>query len=197
MPMRYAVQADVLRDLKIKETDTAAIAEVVRIENAICANLDRKMGRSFGTPSAVTVRIEARDSLTLLLPYPFRDVQSVTLDGEVLAGTDWEPWFVGPDGATAIRLTSTAVWPWYGVVEVSGIPYDAPIEVTTQADIPVDISVVAGLLTADHYRIAHSSPTNEMGPDGLVTGMTRNLWNYQIVKEAIRAHQVRRRKVAV
>lgn len=182
MPMRYAVLADVLRDLKLSESKpehASAIAEVIRIENAICLNLDRRMGRSFGVPSARTVKLIVQAVYPLLLlPYPFREVTSVTVEGEVLDGAAWEPWMQGPDDWSALRLTGSTSY-WYGLIEVTGISYDAPVEVT---EVAIDISVAAGFLTAEQYRINHSSPTSEIGMEGLALP-TRNPWNFQIVKK--------------
>ncbi|MDQ3540841.1 MAG: hypothetical protein M3440_09150 [Chloroflexota bacterium] len=196
MPMRYANEADVLRQLSLDPAnadDGAAIEEAVRIENGICANLDSRMGRSFGVPTVETVRINGVGQSVLLLPYPMREVQSVAVDGVPLASDAWEPWFVlRGEGATALRLTD--LWAiWYGDIVVTGIPNDAPLSTTP---IPVDIQQAATFATIRQIRRYKASPTDVVGPDGQVITLP-SPWNDPAVKEAIRAHRAYRRKVSV
>lgn len=197
MPMRYANEADVLRQLSLDQAnpdDWAAIEEAVRIENGVCAILDSRMGRSFGVPTVETVRINGVGQSVLLLPYPMREVQSVAVDGVALASDAWEPWFIlRGEGATAIRLTSWQSMHWYGDIVIIGVPDDAPLG---DDPIPVDIQQAATFATIRQIRRYKASPTDMVGPDGQVITLP-SPWNDPAVKEAIRAHRAYRRKVSV
>ena len=196
--MRYAHQPDVLTALRIGESDTAAIDQVVRLENGLAASFDHRCGRVFGettVPALLRVATGYASDL-LLLPAGLASVTSIEIHDpltgsrRILTDDEWLLW--GADAAGnavgVLRINDT----WAGLqVAVTGLWGDQDVE-----GVPDDVREAMTTLTVKEYRRRTSSPTDTVGPDGMPM-ITPSGWNDPAVKEAIAAHRIARRGVGV
>lgn len=197
MPMRYADQTDVLTHLKIDAGNATLVDRVTRLENALAASLDGKMGRSFGTaPTPVTRLVDGRDSTVLVFTHGIVSVTAVRADNGSWDGTAWTGFtdlasdeyrltYNDPDGIS-YGLERTSGVAWVGPVEVTGVWPDQGT-----ADVPLDLAEAMTKLTVDEYRRLTSSPSDQVGPDGMAVPLP-NGWNNPLVQSAIEHHRVTR-----
>lgn len=193
MPMRYATEATVLAMLKIASTSTAEIARVVELENGLAAAFDGKLGRSFGGSATATTRtFTAAPSPVLVIGGGARTVTGVetggTWDGTdwmnatALGADEWRVWSQTPNGVIyAIELLAGD---WIGAVRVTGVFADQQ-----DGAVPDDVREALTTLTVKEYRRRTASPSEQVGPDGLIVA-TPSGWNDPTVQAAIAHHRV-------
>lgn len=196
MPMRYAHQDDVLAHLRIEETDTDAIEPLVRLENGLADAFDGKVGRSFGeTVEPSTREVRGLSSEVLVIGAGIRSIAGIEVDGTwdgaawvdgVALGTEaWRPWAVSPDGVIyAIERLGGPYWT--RTVRVTGVWADQP-----DGTVPDDVREALTTLTVKEYRRRTSSPSEQIGPDGLMVPAPSG-WNDPTVQAAIERHTVTR-----
>lgn len=203
MAMRYAHRDDVLAQLKLdpnNASDTAAIERVERLERALADTFDAKVGRSFGgelAPVAETRTAYGDDGAMLRLQPAALMIDTVAVGGTwdgaswadetVLDADAWQPVW---RGSTVIALIATD-GVWSGPVRVTATWTDQQAE-----GVPDDVRSALTFLTVDQYRIETSSPTGEIGLNGLLV-RPRNPWSYELVTTTIARHRVRRLKVGL
>lgn len=202
MPMRYAHQGDVLRQLKIKDDDAAAIERVTRLENGLADVFDAKVGRTFVTEPVLpeTRDMRGMGSDLLVLPVGARGVAAVAVGGTwdgllwvdetALDPADWTPWGRDAQGK-ALGLQRLDGDVWWGPVRVTALWGDQDTE-----GVPADVVAAMTFVTVDQYRIEQASPAGELGPEGMIVPV-RNPWRYTLVAGAIERHKVQRRKAGV
>lgn len=192
--------AKVQLDLSDDEPDDAAdIALLVGIASEVSRTLELKTGRSWGgtaTPTARTIDgVIGRYTDILLLPEAVRSITGVaivgynpaTLTQSVAYGDNgqWIPWNTTANGdILALRRVDGLRWPaGNGIdrVTVTGVWSDA----TTGQAVPQEIVDAATFVTVETFRQRKSSPSGEIGPDGM-TIRPRNPWGFETVKEAIK-----------
>jgi hypothetical protein len=195
MPMIYAHQPDVLAHLKIAGADVAAIDRVTRLENALVIAFDHLTGTSYGTaPLAETRIVDGRTSSVLVLSPGVVSVSGVRADNGIWDGTTWT-------GLTALDpdeyfLTFTdADGVSYGLERVGGSVWVGPVAVTAvwsdqgAGGVPPDVREALTLLTVKEYRRLHTSPSEQIGPEGQVVPAPSG-WNDPSVQRAIDAHRI-------
>lgn len=197
MPMRYATQDDVLAHLKISASDTAKVDRVTRLENALADAFDGKTGRAFGTaPTPEARMIAGGESSVLVFPNGIVSVSGVKADNGVWDGTAW----TGLTDLTSdeYRLTFTDIdGISYGLDRTSGVAWIGPVEVTGvwpdqgAEDVPLDVAEAMTKLVVDEYRRLTSSPSDQVGPDGMTVQLP-NGWKNPLVIAAIERHRVTR-----
>lgn len=185
MPMRYAHEPDVLHDLQIEPDDTDTIDRVVRLENALADAFDAKVGRRFDTGPLTEMRVMVgRQSDLLILHSGVRSISTITHRGAVVPADEWSLAFTGVDGISyGVQRTEGE---WVGAIEVTAQWADGPA-----ASVPEDVRHAITLLTVKEYRRMTSSPTEQVGPDGMIVS-TPSGWNDPTVKAAIEAHTLTR-----
>lgn len=195
MPMRYADQTDVLTHLKIDAGNSTLVDRVTRLENALAEALDGKMGRSFGTaPTPVARLVGGGDSTVLVFTRGIVSVTAVRADNGAWDGTAWTGFttlasdeyrliHTDPDGISyGLERANGAVWA--GPVEVTGVWPDQGT-----AAVPLDVAEAMTKLVVDEYRRLTSSPSDQVGPDGMTVQLP-NGWKNPLVLAAIERHTV-------
>lgn len=197
--MGYADLYGCMAQLGLSETDTdhnALIGRLAQVDDEVARMIDLKTGRSFGGTAAPLARqVPLPPSpwcRVLSLPFAVRSVSAIALAGpvaETLTSDDW-----------ALCLGTEMTGDYHGIERIDGgwpvRGYGQTCTVTgvwsDQADgqdVPPEIVAAATFLTCDEWRLRESSPSGEIGADGL-TIRPRNPWNYQIVKLAIDRYSV-------
>lgn len=200
--MRYAHQPDVLTHLKVKEEDVETIERLVRLEHGLAAQFDHATGRRFGeTTVAPQLRIVQGFATDLLmLPAGIARVDEVeisdphylTSSTRVLDASEWLLWGSDADGNALALLRTDGQW-WTGLqIAVTGLWADQDVE----GLVPDDVREAMTTLVVKEYRRRTSSPTDQIGPDGLVVPAPSG-WNDPMVKTTIAHHRVVRRRVGV
>lgn len=201
--MRYASQSNVLRDLKIAESDAVTIAEVVGIENGLATLFDHRCGRSFGettVPAQMRI-VQGYATDLLLLPTGIAQVDAVEVrdpvaaESRVLDAAEWVAWGSDANGNTiGLLLTgSDSLTQWGGYqVGVTGLWGDQNIE----GLVPDDVREALTTATIKEYRRRHSSYTDQIGPDGLAVPSPAGV-NDPLFNETARHYRVSRRKAGV
>lgn len=196
MPMIYANQSDVLSDLQIDpNTDIDAVERVIRLENALVEAFNHKVGHSFGKDATPQTRtIKGRNSSMLILHSGVVSIVAVTVDGKWdgfdytgVKEVDPENWvlaFITHDGIAYGLHRDNA--DWTGPVHVTAVWADQGAD-----DVPEDVKNALTVLTVKEYRRSTSSPTDQIGPDGLMVSAPSG-WSDPTVKEAINAHTLTR-----
>lgn len=175
----------------------ALIGRLAQVDDEVSRLIDLKTGRSFGGNAGSLARQVPPPpspwNRILSLPFAVRSVTAIELAGpvvETLAPGDWAL-CIGTEltgDYHGIERIDGGVWPVAGygqIVTVTGLWSD-------QADgqpVPPEIVAAATFLACDEWRLRESSPSGEIGADGL-TIRPRNPWNYQIVKLAIDRYRV-------
>ena len=177
--------------------DNARIGRLAQVDDEVSRLIDLKTGRSFGgtaTPAARQVALPPTPwNRVLTLGRAIRSVSAIALTGpvtETLAPSDWMLCMGTEETGDwhAIERIDGGVWPargWGQVCTVTGLWSD-------QADgqpVPPEIVAAATFLACDEYRLRESSPTGEIGADGLAI-RPRNPWNFQVVKLAVDTYAV-------
>lgn len=195
MPMRYADQDTVLAQLKVPATDTERIAQVVDLENGLADLFDDKVGRSFGGSATPESReVAAMPSPVLVIGNGIRSITSIEeggtwegasgwANGDVLTPGDWRVW-AQENGV--IYAIERFVNDWSGVVRITGVWADQ-----TGGSIPYDVREALTTLTVKEYRRRTSSPSDQVGPDGMAVP-TPSGWSDPTVNAAIEHHIVAR-----
>lgn len=188
-----------LVQLELTETnddDANDIALLAEIDEEISRTLGLKTGRKWGGTATTTARIVDRRSGSygdiLLLPSPVRSVSSVSIIGdspETVPSTDYVLWNVTKDGdAHALKRTLNGYWP----IQDNGV--DRVVVTAVWSDessgegAPQEIVDAATFVAVETFRQRKSSPTGEIGPDGL-TMRPRNPWRFETVQEAIKKYE--------
>lgn len=196
MPMRYADEPDVLAHLRIEDSDTDAIEQVVRLENGLAEMFDGKVGRSFGeTVPPVTREVRGLSCEVLVIGEGIRSITGIEVDGAwngtawtdgVTLGTDaWRVWAHAPDGVIyAIERLGGPYW--QHTVRITGVWADQP-----DGSVPADVREAMTTLTVKEYRRRTSSPSEQIGPDGLMIPAPSG-WNDPTVQATIEHHIVTR-----
>lgn len=185
MPMRYAHEPDVLHDLQIEPDDTDTIDRVVRLENALADAFDAKVGRRFDTGPLTEMRVlVGRQSDLLILHSGVRSISTIMQGTQPVDAEDWQYAFTTVEGISYGVQRTTGEW--VGAVEVTAQWADGPA-----ASVPKDVRHALTLLTVKEYRRLTSSPTEQVGPDGMIVS-TPSGWNDPTVKAAIEAHTLTR-----
>lgn len=185
MPMRYAHEPDVLHDLQIDGDDVDTVDRVVRLENALADAFDAKVGRRFDTGPLTEMRVMVgRQSDLLILHSGVYSVSAITQGTQPVDAEDWQYAFTTVEGISyGVQRTEGE---WVGAIEVTAVWADGPMAV-----VPEDVRHAITLLTVKEYRRMTSSPTEQVGPDGMIVS-TPSGWNDPTVKAAIEAHTLTR-----
>lgn len=177
--------------------DADRIGRLAQLDDTVSAMLDEKIGRSFGgtsTPVARVIQLPPRSGFGILtLPFPIRSVTSIVLTGDYpytfgvldyvltmpvertgdyhgIQRIDGGYWPGRDDGRST--LTITGVWS----------------DLDTGDPVPVEIIEAATFVLVEEFRLRRASPNGEVGvSDGLVI-QSRNPWNFEIVKVAMRKY---------
>lgn len=197
--MRYAHQPDVLTHLKVKDDDAETVARLIRLENGLAASFDAKCGRTFGettVPAQVRLATGYATDL-LLLPTGIARIDEVEIsdpltgDSRILDAAEWLPWGSDGEGNTVGLLRTNGTW--YGLrAGITGLWGDQDVE----GLVPDDVREAMTTLVVKEHRRRTSSPSEQIGPDGLVVPAPSG-WNDPTVQVAIIAHRVSRRRVGV
>ena len=198
--MGYADLDSAIAQLGLSETDTdhnLLIGRLAQVDDEVSRMIDLKTGRSFGgTASAVARQIplpHSSGNRILTLPYAVRSVSAIALAGpwvETLTSVDWAL-CMGTEltgDYHAIERIDHGTWPPRGYGQTCTITGNWSDQ-SDGADVPDEIIAAATFLVCDEWRLRESSPSGEIGADGL-TIRPRNPWNFQIVKLAIDRYSV-------
>lgn len=212
MPMRYAVESDVLSLTDVTNPGDEYDA-IVRLENAMCDVFDHKTGTSFGAAPVAEARsvlagpiggtwygfgwpldywsTTTAQSYRLILDMPLRSLTGIETGG-TWNGTAW-------DDGTALtvdeyRLTNhtdqgyyaidLTAGTWSGVVRITGVWAD---QVT--ASVPDDVAQALTEITVKEWHRRHMSPAGQIGPEGLAI-LPGNPWNLDYIKTVIDRYTV-------
>lgn len=198
--MGYSDLDAAMAQLDLSETDpdhNALIGRLAQVDDEVSRLIDLKTGRSFGGTASPLARQVALPpspwNRVLSLPFSVRSVAAIALAGPVAETLDEEDWalclgtkFTGD--YHGIERIDGGVWPVRGYGQtctVTGIWSDQSDGQT----VPAEIVAAATFLTCDEWRLRESSPTGEIGADGL-TIRPRNPWNFSVVKLAIDRYSV-------
>lgn len=199
--MRYAHQPDVLRHLKIRETDVETIDRLIRLEQGLADTFEYRTGRRFVDEEVapVTRMVQGYGSDLLVLPIGVWRVDEIDVHApqtgvrRILAPDEWLLWGEDATGAAVgILLVGTT---WYGqVVAVTGLWADQDT-----VGVPADVREALTMATVKEYRRITTSPNDQAGPSvaGLEPVPTPSGLNDPLFRAAINRHRVRRRKVGV
>lgn len=198
--MGYADLDSAIAQLGLSETDTdhnLLIGRLAQVDDEVSRMIDLKTGRSFGgTASAVARQIplpHSSGNRILTLPYAVRSVSAIALAGpwvETLTVADWAL-CMGTEltgDYHAIERIDGGTWPCRGYGQTCTVTGNWSDQ-SDGADVPDEIIAAATFLVCDEWRLRESSPSGEIGADGL-TIRPRNPWAYQIVKLAIDRYSV-------
>lgn len=199
--MRYASQPDVLRHLKIRETDVETIDRLIRLEHGLADAFEHRTGRRFveDDVAPVTRIVQGYDSDLLVLPVGVWRVDAVEVfepvSGwrSVMDAADWLLW--GEDARGAALGIRTPGGSWHGLtVGVTGLWADQDT-----VGVPADVREALTMATVKEYRRITTSPNDQAGPSvaGLEPVPTPSGLNDPLFKAAIDRHRVRRRRVGV
>lgn len=198
--MGYCDLDSAMVQLGLSESDpdhNALIGRLAQVDDEVARMIDLKTGRSFGGTAAPLARQVALPpspwNRTLVLPFSVRSVTGIVLAGPIAETLTSDMWALcmGTEltgDYHAIERIDGGSWPCRGYGQtcmVTGVWSD-------QSDgqpVPAEIVAAATFLVCDEWRLRESSPTGEIGADGL-TIRPRNPWAYQIVKLAIDRYSV-------
>lgn len=178
------------------EPDDALMDRLAAIDDEISRTIDLKCGRSFGGTAVEETRaVEPSGDVLLYLPTPIRSISAVAITGTIP-----ETLVVGDGTSTTHQVTravATVNGEWRALRRIDGATFPFPglgwqqVEVTAVwADtapggtVPSEIVAAATFIVADEWRLRQSSPSGEIGPDGM-TVRPRNPWKFTLVEEAI------------
>ena len=187
-------------------------ARLTAIRAAVSAQLESKLGRTFGAIAADTsVLIWAGSSDILLLPRPARSITSVTVAGTVTAGTmtggtayatnlwTFAPYDVDDALIYGLRLLSGG---WWGSSTISGYP-SVPVVVVgdftdtdDDATVPDDVTYAANVLILRTLQRESTGVAGVSGEDGSFQSPL-DPWNDPIVRRAIDRYRLSSRVWAV
>lgn len=186
------------------EADDASDIDLLEaIDEEISRTLELKCGRVFGGVAAATAKTidgaEAGYSDILLLPVPVRSVTTVGIVGdsaESLSSGDYVLWMPTRETGDyfALKRIDGGYWPrrsGINRVTVTAVWSDTAAGGT----VPAEIVDAATFITVETFRQRKSSPTGEIGPDGL-TFRPRNPWGFTVVTEAINRYKVAKARVS-
>lgn len=197
--MAYCDLESAMRQLDLdgnNPDDADDITFLAGIDEEISRTFELKTGRKWGGTSTPTTRtvnhVQTAPSDLLLLHAPVRSVTSVVIIGnspETLPATDYMPWMVtGAGDAFALRRIANGYWPIQNGVDqvtVTGVWSDE----ASGEPAPGEIIDAVTFVVVETFRQRKSSPTGEIGPDGL-TLRPRNPWVFITVMEAIKMYAV-------
>lgn len=200
--MGYANLPAAMAQLGLSETDpdhNELIGRLAQVDDEVSRMIDLKTGRSFGgTLASVARQVPLPHTAwnrVLVLPYAVRAVSVIALTGpyaETLAPTDWAL-CMGTEQTSdyhAVERIDGGTWPMRGYGQVCTVTGNWS-DLSDGQVVPDEIIAAATFLTCDEWRLRESSPSGEIGADGL-TIRPRNPWNYQVVKLAIDRYAVAR-----
>lgn len=159
-------------------------ARLLRINEAVSAQLEQMLGRSFGSALVDTPRMyrAGRDG-SVLFEYPARSVSAVAVGG-IWDGTSWT-------NATALTASQfmldnldaygrayKLLQPYGGAtVTVTGVWADSE----DATNVPADVQYAAAYLVAELYKQEQAGPYGFRSPDGSVARPI-NPWTNPLVK---------------
>lgn len=179
--MLYAHESQVLKHLEVDESDTETVNELADIERGLVTQFNHKIGRTFmpvggDAPLPMSRVVFGDRSDILILSDGIVSVQGVEADGEVIPADEYSLIMTTDTGSYGLLSTRSH---WFGPVTVTGIWADQPYE-----PVPADVRSVLTDLTIKAYRRRTASPTDQVGPDGMIVS-TPDGWRDEAVKNAI------------